>query len=334
MGRDGASNERADARVRLTFDDNGQLRAVAGQQGDHFKSIEAKLGVAVNVRGNQVTLSGAAPAIETAETVLRQLYGLVQRGYALFPADVDRAIAELSADRSAVLSDIFLDKIVVASGNRVVSPRGLSQKRYVEAIREHDIVFGVGPAGTGKTYLAVGMAVAALTRRDVKRLVLTRPAVEAGEKLGYLPGDLAEKINPYLRPLYDALHDLMEPEAVARLVERGTIEIAPLAFMRGRTLSDAFVILDEAQNPSVAQMKMFLTRLGHSSKVVVTGDTTQIDLPSGCASGLVHAVGILRDVEGVAICQFDSTDVVRHPLVARVIDAYERAENGGARGSK
>jgi phosphate starvation-inducible PhoH-like protein len=314
--------------VRLTFDDNGLLRALAGQQGDHLKSIEAKLGVAVNVRGNQVTLAGATPAIETAEAVLRQLYGLVQRGYALFPADVDRAILELSANRAASLADIFLDKIVVASGNRVVSPRGLSQKRYVEAIREHDIVFGVGPAGTGKTYLAVSMAVAALTRRDVKRLILTRPAVEAGEKLGYLPGDLSEKINPYLRPLYDALYDLMEPEAVVRLVERGTIEIAPLAFMRGRTLNDAFVILDEAQNTSVAQMKMFLTRLGQSSRVVVTGDTTQIDLPGGCESGLVDAIEILRTVEGVAICRFDSSDVVRHPLVARVIDAYERAESG------
>ena len=225
------------------------------------------------------------------------------------------------------MADIFLDTVLVTSRSRGIAPKGPGQKRYVQAIRTHDIVFGIGPAGTGKTYLAMAMAVGALAERRVKRIVLCRPAVEAGEKLGFLPGDLAEKVNPYLRPLYDALHDMMEDERAAALIERGTVEVAPLAFMRGRTLNDAFVILDEAQNTTTEQMKMFLTRLGFSSKAVITGDVTQTDLAPGKASGLLEAVKILDGIEGIAFCNFTDLDVVRHPLVQQVIRAYEAYGN-------
>ena len=222
------------------------------------------------------------------------------------------------------LASIFMDSVFVSNRKRSISPKGLAQKRYVDAIRSHDIVFGIGPAGTGKTYLAMAMAAAALAERRVKRLVLTRPAVEAGEKLGFLPGDLAEKINPYLRPLYDALNDMMDADKVASLMEKRVIEVAPLAFMRGRTLNDAFVILDEAQNTTPEQMKMFLTRLGFGSHAVITGDITQIDLPGGQPSGLAAVREILKDVEGLAFCYFTQVDVVRHPLVQEIVQAYEK----------
>jgi phosphate starvation-inducible PhoH-like protein len=231
----------------------------------------------------------------------------------------------LLADPNADIKDIFLDTVYVTNRNRPVTPKGFNQKAYIDAIRKFDIVFGIGPAGTGKTYLAMAMAVAALVERRVKRIVLCRPAVEAGEKLGFLPGDLAEKVSPYLRPLYDALHDLMDMDRANDLIERGTVEVAPLAFMRGRTLNDAFVILDEAQNTTTEQMKMFLTRLGFGSKAVITGDATQIDLPSGKASGMNEARSILRDVEGIRFCEFTDRDVVRHPLVQEVVRAYEAA---------
>ena len=257
--------------------------------------------------------------------LLGQLDQLIQRKYPLGLEDVEQASKVLLADPDADLKEIFLDTVYVTSRNRPVTPKGFNQKAYIEAIRKFDIVFGIGPAGTGKTYLAMAMAVAALVERKVKRIVLCRPAVEAGEKLGFLPGDLAEKVSPYLRPLYDALHDLMDMDRAQELLERGTVEVAPLAFMRGRTLNDAFVILDEAQNTTTEQMKMFLTRLGFGSKAVITGDATQIDLPTGKMSGMNEARNILRDVEGIRFCEFTDRDVVRHPLVQEVVRAYEAA---------
>ncbi len=237
--------------------------------------------------------------------------------------DVPRALATLRAEPEVHLRDMFEGEVAVGSGRRAVGPRSLAQKQYVEAIRAHDLTFGIGPAGTGKTYLAMACAVAALTSRQVKRIVLTRPAVEAGEKLGFLPGDLAEKVNPYLRPLYDALDDMMDLDRAQGLIARGHIEVAPLAFMRGRTLNDSFVILDEAQNTTSEQMRMFLTRLGYHSKAVVTGDVTQVDLPDGRTSGLAEARSLLEGTSGIAFCGFTAVDVVRHPLVQKIIDAYE-----------
>jgi phosphate starvation-inducible protein PhoH and related proteins len=246
----------------------------------------------------------------------------------------------VSADRNVDLRDIFLDTVYVSAHKRVIAPKSINQKAYIEAIRRQDIVFGIGPAGTGKTYLAMAMALSALMKNQVTRMVLCRPAVEAGEKLGFLPGDLAEKVNPYLRPLYDALHDMVDFDRARKMIERGTIEVAPLAFMRGRTLNDSFVILDEAQNTTKEQMKMFLTRLGYGSKAVVTGDVTQIDLPAGKSSGLKHAAAILAGIRGIRFIAFNEKDVVRHRLVQEIITAYERAgaaeaeraeeKNGGA----
>jgi phosphate starvation-inducible PhoH-like protein len=237
-----------------------------------------------------------------------------------------RAARTLQAHPEMRLRSLLDDVVLTTSSRRIVSPKGVTQQRYIQAIRTHDIVFGIGPAGTGKTYLAMAMAVRALQERQVKRIILTRPAVEAGERLGFLPGDLAEKINPYLRPLYDALHDMMEPSRISSLLERGTIEVAPLAFMRGRTLNGSFVVLDEAQNTTPEQMKMFLTRLGFDSKTVITGDVTQIDLPGGTRSGLRHAERILANVEGIERIYFSHADVVRHPLVQRIVQAYEHDE--------
>jgi len=239
----------------------------------------------------------------------------------------------ISDDRSVSLEDVFLDAVYVSAKKKVITPKSLAQKRYIDAMRKHDLVIGIGPAGTGKTYLAMAMAVASLMKQEVDRIVLTRPAVEAGEKLGFLPGDIAEKVNPYLRPLYDALHDMMEFERASRLVERGVIEVAPLAFMRGRTLNDSFVILDEAQNTSSDQMKMFLTRLGFHSKAVITGDITQVDLPENKVSGLIEVQGILKKIEGIAFVYFSDKDVVRHPLVQDIVKAYEAYEKNGKRAS-
>ena len=239
----------------------------------------------------------------------------------------------ISDDRSVNLEDVFLDAVYVSAKKKVITPKSLAQKRYIDAMRKHDLVIGIGPAGTGKTYLAMAMAVASLMKQEVDRIVLTRPAVEAGEKLGFLPGDIAEKVNPYLRPLYDALHDMMDFERASRLVERGIIEVAPLAFMRGRTLNDSFVILDEAQNTGSDQMKMFLTRLGFHSKAVITGDITQVDLPENKVSGLIEVQGILKKIEGIAFVYFSDKDVVRHPLVQDIVKAYEAYEKNGKRAS-
>ena len=313
----------ASAPLRVEFEDNRLVQALVGSQGLHLKLIERRLGVQVAQRGGQLFVGGPPEAVAQAQRLLTELYELLKSGYPLYAEDVEQAIRVLQGHPEAHLKEIFLDTVFVSSRNRLVTPKGLAQKRYIDSIREKDIVFGIGPAGTGKTYLAMAMAIAALQEKQCKRIVLTRPAVEAGEKLGFLPGDLAEKVNPYLRPLYDALNDMMDFEKAAALVERGTIEVAPLAFMRGRTLNDAFVILDEAQNTTIEQMKMFLTRLGFASKAVITGDVTQVDLPTGKQSGLAIAQRILSGIEGIRFCTFTDVDVVRHPLVQEVIRAYE-----------
>ena len=313
----------AEPSARLELIDNDGARALAGGRSENLRLVEKRLGVHIGQRGNVFLISGEPDRVQLAERLLAQLNALIEKKYPLGLEDVEQACKVLLNDPGADLRDIFLDTVYVTSRNRPVTPKGFAQKAYIDAIRRYDIVFGIGPAGTGKTYLAMAMAVAALVERRVKRIVLCRPAVEAGEKLGFLPGDLAEKVSPYLRPLYDALHDLMDMDRAQDLLERGTVEVAPLAFMRGRTLNDSFVILDEAQNTTPEQMKMFLTRIGFGSRAVVTGDVTQTDLPAGRQSGLNHVINILRGVDGVAFTFFDASDVVRHPLVQRIVKAYE-----------
>jgi len=286
--------------------------------------------VDVRARGNQVRLVGDAQRVALARRVLEQLYALVQDGRPVHARDVRDALHIVTEKPEADLREVYQDVLSSVGARHGIGAKNLSQRRYVEAMRSHDMVIAVGPAGTGKTYLAMAMAVASLNRHEVSRVILTRPAVEAGEKLGFLPGDLAEKVNPYLRPLYDALHDMMDFEKATRLMERGVIEVAPLAFMRGRTLNDCFVILDEAQNTTSEQMKMFLTRMGFNSRAVITGDLTQIDLGKETRSGLVEACQVLDGVEGIGFMRFTEADVVRHPLVQSIIRAYERARNVGA----
>ena len=315
----------------IEFGNHRFLRDLLGQHDAHLHGLENALGVKISASGNALIIAGDEPQRDLAGRVATQLYDLIQRGYPVYPSDVDYAVRILSRDRTANLQDIFLDTVYVSSNRRTITPKSLAQKAYIDAIRKYDIVFGIGPAGTGKTYLAMAVAVAELMKRKVSRVVLTRPAVEAGEKLGFLPGDLAEKINPYLRPLYDALHDMVDFDRAQKMIERGVIEVAPLAFMRGRTLNDSFVILDEAQNTTREQMKMFLTRLGYGSKAVITGDITQIDLPAGTRSGLKEARHILRDVDGIQFTLFTEKDVVRHRLVQDVITAYERAQEAQER---
>ncbi len=312
--------------VVLTFDDNTLLLNLCGERNANLKLIEEALQAKLNLRGDRITLIGEESEVKLAQRVLEELYGLLSEGYPLYPSDVNHAIQILSGNFKARLRDIFLDSVYVTSKKRVITPKSLAQKEYIDAIRTYDIVFGIGPAGTGKTYLAMATAVAALNAGEITRVILVRPAVEAGEKLGFLPGDLVEKVNPYVRPLYDALHDMIDFEQTNNLLQRGVIEVAPLAFMRGRTLNDCFVILDEAQNTTPEQMKMFLTRLGISSKAVITGDITQIDLPNGIRSGLIETVEILTDVEGLKFVYFTDKDVIRHRLVQDIIKAYERAE--------
>jgi len=308
---------------RISFDDSDVTRFVYGQRGSNLDVLESQLDVEIGTRGSEASISGDARDVDLAAEVLRQLYDVGREGYPVGESDVERAVQILSDDPSADLSEIFLDTVFVSEQDDVISPRGVAQKRYVESIRRNDIVFGVGPAGTGKTYLAVAMALSYYFKHRIKRIILCRPAVEAGETLGFLPGDLAEKVNPYLRPLYDALHDMLDPQQTRRMLEEDTIEVAPLAFMRGRTLEDSFIIFDEAQNATDEQMKMFLTRLGFGSKAVITGDITQIDLPSHKRSGLVHATEILQDIEGISFCTFSDVDVVRHDLVQEIILAYD-----------
>jgi phosphate starvation-inducible PhoH-like protein len=293
---------------------------LAGSQDAILKTLEGHLAAQIFLRGNVVTLEGDAEAVQAGATVVRELSALVERGHEIGPATIESVtrVLDQSESPSAVLEDV-----VWRHRNLKVAPKSVNQKRYVDAIRRNTITFGVGPAGTGKTFLAMAMATAALSRREVNRIILTRPAVEAGERLGFLPGDLMAKVDPYLRPLFDALHDMMDPERVAQHLERGVIEVAPLAFMRGRTLNDSFVILDEAQNTSPEQMKMFLTRLGFGSKMVVTGDITQIDLPRDQRSGLVVVSDILAGVDGLEFVRFGGEDVVRHKLVQRIVAAYD-----------
>jgi phosphate starvation-inducible PhoH-like protein len=307
---------------RIEFPDNDRVRVLCGAHNENLKLMEKRLGVQLGLRGGQIMVAAADEGrLRMAESLVRELYELVEAGYPLYLEDVDQATK--LAGQGVPLKEIFGDTVFVSSRHRIITPKGLAQKRYIQAIRDDDIVFGIGPAGTGKTYLAMAMAVAYLVERKVKRIVLTRPAVEAGERLGFLPGDIAEKVNPYLRPLHDALFDMVDYEKASALIERGTVEVAPLAFMRGRTLNDSFVILDEAQNTTAEQMKMFLTRLGYGSKAVVTGDVTQVDLPTGRGSGLIEVQKVLRGVEGVSFCMFSEVDVVRHPLVQEVVRAYD-----------
>jgi phosphate starvation-inducible PhoH-like protein len=311
---------------RVTLDDNRVALALYGERNGNLKLIERETGTEVHARGNELTFVGAADHVSVARRLVEQLYGMARAGTPISPEDIGRAAVALRADADVDLRQVFHDTILVAGRARPIAPKGLAQKRYVDAIRTHDLVFGVGPAGTGKTYLAMALAIRALLEKQVKRIILTRPAVEAGERLGFLPGSMEEKVSPYLRPLYDALHDMMDFEKADQLLARGLIEVAPIAFMRGRTLNDAFVILDEAQNTTGEQMKMFLTRLGFESKAVITGDVTQIDLPDNRRSGLTEAINLLSNVEGIAFRYFTEVDVVRHPLVQKIIKAYESAK--------
>jgi phosphate starvation-inducible PhoH-like protein len=315
----------------VEVEDRDLLLGLTGTGGARLAVIEQACGVIAGLRGDVIHLQGAYEAVCLAERALTEVLSVLRAGIEVSERDLESSVRILRAHPSAKLLDIFAPLTVNATAGRQISPRGLAQRHYVQAIQTHDVVFGVGPAGTGKTYLAMAMAVAALTSQRVKRIILTRPAVEAGEKLGFLPGDLTQKVDPYLRPLYDALHDMLPAQRVYGLIERGTIEVAPLAFMRGRTLNDSFIILDEAQNTSTPQMRMFLTRVGQRSKAVITGDVTQVDLPQGMRSGLSDAVDLLSDIPGLSVCYFTSHDVVRHPLVQRIVDAYDGRdlEDGG-----
>lgn len=308
----------------ITFDNITMARELFGHHNYNLARISEATGVKIDSRGNTIVIKGDTDNVLLTERVLNQLYGLVQEKFSIHPSDIETAASALRNDSSCRLKNIFLDTILTTSRKKNIAPKSLNQKRYVDAARKNDIVFAIGPAGTGKTYLAMAMAVAALNKGEISRIILTRPAVEAGEALGFLPGDLSDKINPYLRPLYDALHDMLSVDRSREMIEQGVIEIAPLAFMRGRTLNNSFIILDEAQNTTSEQMKMFLTRIGYSSRAVVTGDITQIDLPTGKKSGLIEAKNILQNIEGLEFVFFDNNDVVRHKLVSRIIEAYDK----------
>jgi phosphate starvation-inducible protein PhoH and related proteins len=312
--------------IKLSFSDNELIRQLFGEHNSNLKRIADSIDVDIHARGNSVFISGDPETSDLALNILQQLYELLEQGYPIYPRDIEYAIKLLSSDDRLKLKDFFLDSVYITSKKHTITPKNRAQKEYIDAIRNYDIVFGIGPAGTGKTYLAMAMAVAALTKGQISRIILTRPAVEAGEALGFLPGDLAEKVDPYLRPLYDALNDMMKFEKVSALMEKGAIEVAPIAFMRGRTLNDSLVILDEAQNTTSEQMKMFLTRLGFNSKAVITGDITQIDLPTEKTSGLIESKNILQNIEGIKFVYFSKTDVVRHKLVQDIIDAYEKLD--------
>ena len=320
-----------DVAADIEVGDSSLLLRLTGPGGSNLRTLEAELGVSMGLRGSTIHIHGPNRDVELVERVLHELIDALQFRE-LSAVEMARAARTLRAHPQMRLRALLDDVVLTTSSRRIVSPKGVTQQTYIQAIRSHDIVFGIGPAGTGKTYLAMAMAIRALQERQVKRIVLTRPAVEAGERLGFLPGDLAEKINPYLRPLYDALHDMMEPGRITALIERGTIEVAPLAFMRGRTLNDSFVVLDEAQNTTREQMKMFLTRLGFDSKTVITGDVTQVDLPGGAHSGLRHAEKVLSRIDGIDFIYFSHADVVRHPLVQQIVQAYDVHESGSSDG--
>ena len=308
--------------IKIAVPDEG-IETLFGSHDENLRQFEAQFDVRIQTDGHDLLVSGEAAGLGRMERLVDQLAGLIREGHALSDDDVRQAARLVAEDAGVDLRDYLLRAPVWPSSRRQVRPKGVNQRRYLDAIERYDIVLGVGPAGTGKTYLAMAEAVAFLTSKRVNRIILARPAVEAGEKLGFLPGDLQQKVNPYLRPLYDALYDMLDAERIDRLLERGEIEIAPIAFMRGRTLNDAFVILDEAQNTTSEQMKMFLTRLGFGSKAVITGDVTQIDLPPGRVSGLVEAARVVGSLDGVALVRFDDRDVVRHPLVQAIVKAYD-----------
>jgi phosphate starvation-inducible PhoH-like protein len=317
--------------LRLSFDDTHLARNLFGPREENIRQLRKYFNVKTSIRGNHLTLIGDKREVETTGKVINELAAIVRKGFAIRPADIDQAVRYVAHTQKGA-DDLYKDQIFIPPMRKVVVPKTKNQKSYIDAIRKHDIVIGIGPAGTGKTYLAMAMALAAYYKKEVSRIILTRPAIEAGEKLGFLPGTMYEKVNPYLRPLHDALYDMVDMDRASRLLERGALEIAPLAFMRGRTLNDAFVILDEAQNSASEQMKMFLTRLGFSSKCVVTGDVTQIDLPDKRSSGLVEVQRILKGVQGIKFVYFTEKDVVRHPLVQKIIRAYDR--KGSAQGER
>ena len=307
------------------------IETLFGPLDENLKHLESLFGVKIRTQGHELVVDGDAAKVEQADRVVSQLASLMREGYKLSGSDVKTAGELVAQEPSVDVREHFLKGTLTSAGKRRIAPKSVNQRKYLDAIDQNDIVFGIGPAGTGKTYLAMAQAVSFLVNKKVSRIILARPAVEAGEKLGFLPGDLQEKVNPYLRPLYDALYDMLDTERVARYLERGTIEIAPIAFMRGRTLNDSFVILDEAQNTTSEQMKMFLTRLGFGSHAVITGDVTQIDLPVGKMSGLVEAMKVVGGIEGISFVRFDERDVVRHKLVQQIVKAYEAFSSGAGR---
>jgi len=311
--------------MELTLDDEG-THTLFGNHDENLRMLEDEFGVKISARGNEIFVNGPEGNVAPVQKLLTQMQELIEQGYPLKKSDISTGMRVLRDRPEANLIDFFTDDALGAAVRRVVTPRNVAQKLYLQAMQDYDITIAIGPAGTGKTFLAVAAAAAALQDKHIKRIVLCRPAVEAGERLGFLPGDIAEKVNPYLRPLYDSLYDIIGYDKVDKLMEKNIIEIAPLAFMRGRTLNDSFIILDEAQNTTPEQMKMFLTRLGFSSRAVVTGDVTQVDLPEGKKSGLREARAILNRVEGIKFFEFGDKDVVRHPLVAKIVVAYDRAE--------
>jgi len=307
---------------KLFFADQNLLKNLCGEHDKNLKFIEKLEPVKVKAWGNSITVAGKNGNVRKISAMLRQLYAIMEKGWHIQSADIDYAHRILSEDITFELASIFLDTVLISSQKRVITPKSIAQRLYIEYMRNADMVFSIGPAGTGKTYLAMAMAVSYLMERKVQRIILARPAVEAGERLGFLPGDLAEKVNPYLRPLYDALYDMIDMERATAFIHKGLIEVAPLAFMRGRTLNDSFIILDEAQNTTSEQMKMFLTRLGFGSKAVITGDITQVDLPTEKVSGLIEAEKVLKRSAGIRFVHFSEIDVIRHPLVQDIIKAY------------
>lgn len=317
--------------IDVTFEhaDNQRLANLCGQFDEHLRQIERRLGVEVNNRGNTFRVIGEQHSVQAAEGVLRDLYDETSKD-SLDPAKVNLYLQESGVQATVTEMPGMQDEVIIQTQRGTIRGRGPNQKQYLHAIKHHDVNFGIGPAGTGKTYLAVACAVDAMERDNIRRIILTRPAVESGERLGFLPGDLAQKIDPYLRPLYDALYEMLGFEKVAKLIERNVIEVAPLAYMRGRSLNESFIILDEAQNTTIEQMKMFLTRIGFGSTVVVTGDVTQVDLPRGQKSGLRHVIDVLKDVDGISFTFFTPKDVVRHPLVQRIVTAYDISEKNEA----
>ncbi|MBA4728569.1 MAG: PhoH family protein [Deltaproteobacteria bacterium TMED126] len=306
----------------LEFEDITSFRILAGIENENLKYVGKILKLEVHSRGCEIKINGNQSNVKKASELLKQFYKIIKKGYHPKQKDFESGLNILEGNQHN-LEEIFLDTVCLTTDRKTIAPKSINQKLYIDSIRKNDLVFGIGPAGTGKTYLAVAMAVSYLNLKKVKRIILTRPAVEAGEKLGFLPGDLNEKVDPYLRPLFDALNEMIDPERIARLIDRSIIEIAPLAFMRGRTLNDSFIILDEAQNTTTSQMKMFLTRLGFNSKTIITGDITQIDLEKNIKSGLIEAQSLLNNINGIAFSSFSNNDVIRHPLVKKIIDAYK-----------